>query len=905
MWLLVLGILVVLILHYMSMYGLNATNMFFLGIMEKLRINHVRDHHRIYKTHLKTLSKSAFNRLKMRGTRWIERSALKVSRGYDKINEIMMETKLRPYGTVLSLCCGAGGWEQAIADYPAVEKIHSVTFGSGPGHVGHKNFSEKLYPGKSKVHLSYSDARVFPVTRHDWLLFDGGESHPDPDVEANKFNSLFSQTVMRQINANTKGFFLKILTPGNATTMDFMKRIQEITGKGCLMRLSQSRASTSECYFVSTKIVPVEKAVRLCMEGFIRRACETGPLKPLRFGPGYSYYREPVAEDLGEPLDYSASIEQCGVPCQEQGRNYNHWESRGVYPTGSEGSAGMKYVSLGMVLIRKLVLSLPGFSSWKLTDTTPQGFIGVFNAKVDTSPTENHEHWSYVEAVFEGVANSFLRRGFRYKEMNMDEVRLQANKQGAPGFQDKWRNVGEFLEDPQARAVLTEHEKALLDGKPLGGIFNTMGKREKKESATGPKGSRMVAYLPIPMRMIEMKAFGCLLKLTKPMYNRFGVGGLGLHDLGMRLKEVWLGHGLGTDIAGFDTRVSATWMKQEMKFLQRLGMGELGRQLYRLYMFPAIMIPIPSDFRRSELLFGRGQRMSGTNITYSMNTVSRLVLLLTQVVLAKKMNVGDVSRFVEKTMLDDKVKGVDGVILGGVISGDDEVTTGDTQTMNMVARSAHLLHDLGFPRKNIPREVIQPLASDVSSVEFCSHRYTRVTYYDSYNNRTVERYQPTRAVSEIVAKAVIRIGVGDELSDEAWLSAQGNNLLVNYHHLRTVRALGLAMKAAVNPNLILTEEGGFLRPTPWMRPGDILDVINAVLFGNSTHYPVPDFAVRSLSHLGYLSPRMEVAFDPEVFTKAREKWRSVLRYEVEAGIAQFATGGDVTVLGEWRRPDLY
>nr|UCR92566.1 MAG: NS5-like protein [Flaviviridae sp.] len=877
-----------------QIFGYNNGD-FFVAVREAFSGRPLSEWHGIYKAQLNKLSKNQFTKMKIRGVRPVARSRLKASRGYDKIKEILMLTRFKVEGRVLSLCCGAGGWEQAIAPNPDVTEIKAVTFGSGKGHEGHKNFTDTIFEGRHKVKLHYGDARTYPVTDHDWLLFDGGESRSKVESEARLFKQLFSQTVMRQISPKTKGFILKVLVPSDPEMIEMMKYIQKVTGKGCLMRSSHSRASTMECYFVSMPKMNVEESVRSCLRDFIQRGEANVGLDPVDYGPGYSYYRAPVENDILPPLDLGKSIDECGERLNAEPRPYNHWEAKGVYAMGSRGSSGMKYNNIGARVLRYLIPNLIGFDKWKVTDTTANFFHEMFRRKIDKSPLEDHDYVPAMQQIYSSMADYFMMRGFKYKRLSDEEVIQEANKQGAPGFQDiEHNNVGSFLKDKRWRKIVAKYEKMLLDGTPLGAVYNIMSKKEKKymDKMTG---SRMIAYLPIPMRMLELRTFGCLLKLTKPILNRFGVGGLGLHDLGMRMNEVWSGFknpgGTSTDVASFDTRISAVILKMECDFIMQLGGGDLVRRFYQIYSHPLIMIPIPGEYIRSELLQGRGQRMSGSHVTYTMNTMTRIMLLILQSCVADG-RVDDAAQYTKECM--------EGKHLGGCVSGDDEVTIGEEEDVERMIKAAHVLHDVGFPRKNIPREVLGHKATSMEELDFCSHHYVPITYYDESTGEVTKRWAPTRDVTEIVAKSIIRIGGGDELSDEAWLSCQGNNLLVNYHHLRTVRAAGLAFKASTNPNLVLTDKGGFLRPTPWMRPGDILDITNDVLFGSGTHYPVPGFRVRSMSHLGYISPKLEKTFDPEFHCHERYRWRKTLHTEVEETIITKSTGGDPAVMDLWR-----
>lgn len=320
------------------------------------------------------------------------------------------------------------------------------------------------------------------------------------------------------------------------------------------------------------------------------------------------------------------------------------------------------------------------------------------------------------------------------------------------------------------------------------------------------------------------------------------------------------------------------------------------KRFYQLYSHPMITIPIPGDLTRSELLSGRGQRMSGSHITYTMNTITRIVLLILQAASAKD-RMGDIGLFTTEMM--------EGKHMSGCVSGDDEVTIGEANDIKVMNKHAWILHDAGFPRKDTNRDETVTICREMEELDFCSHQYVRITYYDEDTDTTATRWAPTRDMTEIMAKATIRLGTGDTLSDEAWLSAQGNQLLVNYHHLRTARAAGLAFKAIVNPFLLLTDRGGFIKPTPWMRDGEILEVINTVLFGGSTQYPVAGFKVRQFRHLGYINAREQGLFDPEFHNPHRQRWRKELHREVDRVIYDKNTQGDSTILELWRPRGLY
>lgn len=239
---------------------------------------------------------------------------------------------------------------------------------------------------------------------------------------------------------------------------------------------------------------------------------------------------------------------------------------------------------------------MPEINQWSLTDTTPVGFNRVFSKKIDTIPVEEHQHYDYLEGCYKTLQEYFFSC-YEHNVMKFDEMKTQANKQGAAGITDNHQCVKDFLDDPLAEQLI-EVEKSLLSNQPIHAIWSTMGKREKKKSPVGSQGSRTVAYLPIATRMVEMKYLGNLVKLTKPDINPAGVGAVGLHDLGERMSRLWKQSGLSDDIAGWDTRVSATMIELEYTLTHHLTkhLSDRSQHIikghFQLYKYPKILIPM-------------------------------------------------------------------------------------------------------------------------------------------------------------------------------------------------------------------------------------------------------------------------------------------------------------------------
>nr|QPZ88376.1 NS5-like protein [Soybean thrips virus 1] len=905
--------------------GQNSLMDIAMKMKEKLANAPTRDYRAILKETLSGLSKNQFDKFKLFGTYAKKKNPAEVSRGYMKLKDILTRTRLKPSGEILSLACGRGGWEQYLCRNAVGIHGNSITLGPNLGNEGHEGVSDKPWPGKENINFWYADiTRIWErgykmllkgipypsagTFSCDWLFFDGGESKKSAEEEANKFYDLFERGVMPAFrNCPPKvGFVLKILTPDDPRLMRCMKEIQSITGKGDLVRCSYSRNSNVEQYFVSTPVRAVEPTVRALINDQADRATlVTRPSRPVHDKQDASV-RSPLGIVPGleilEELDMRRSIDELGAPIDAPERNFAQWEVMAIYPFGTQGSAANYKPDTAVQLTRPLGRVVPGLNQWETTNTTPDGFMRVFMAKIDTSPCEQSEYHPQLMAIYDGMADYF-RTVYEHEEMTFDEVREQCNKQGAATNMDNVRNVGEYIEQKGWEQKVERHINDLLEGKPSHGIFMTMGKREKKVNGL-TKGSRMVSYLPIGMRLAEAKLMGNLLKLTKPNINKYGVGGLGLHDLGMRVKEVWKGYACADDIAGWDTRIGVIMQSMECRFICALtkskNLRKKIRAMYRLYAYPHMLIPRHTDrFVRSELVRGRGSVMSGRIVTYSMNTISRIAVSLLQQAVADKVEIKDLREYARMEMsgltLDGKPSR-----WGGCTSGDDSFRTSDRKSVKAFSHTGGVLNNLGLIRKNIPYDAPTPFVERIEDVEFCSHNYERVTYYDEYTLRTVERFMPTRTVGEIVGKAQIRLGgTKDDLADWGWMSAQGNNLMVNYHHIRDVRRLAFAYKSVVPPDVVLVEDGGKLFGTPWMREGDLLDVVNCCLFGDSTHYPEPLFCVRRYSHLGYLSINRESRYNANYQHKTMIHWRKEILVVVKRLASQ--NGGDYSFMGEMTR----
>nr|QTJ63663.1 NS5 [Arachnidan jingmen-related virus] len=888
--LLFLVLLICLVMSYAPI-GVTGANSMIVGkitdLLSRWKKTPLQQWGKEFKDIIKTLNKNQFTKWKTRGMLSQKKLSADVSRGRMKLENLLHQSGLKPAGAVLSLCCGRGGWEQVYTPNELVTRVTAVTYGKTKETPGHEEFSDKPWKGKEKIGLINMDARkvheVMDTKEYDWVMFDGGESYPDYEKEKERFRDLFVKAVMPAIGQHTKGYVLKILTPYDPIIIDCLKTIQKITKLGNLYHCIHSRNANMELYFLSTKYPGSldTQARQLLQNRFVLS------LEDVKFPRAY-YNRSfgedmrtpltPGDEDIIEPPNMTDSIQQLGSPVSEPSRMFAHWLSYGIYPFGTVGSSASQRNKTAWALISNLIPSLSNFLEWTATNTTVTGFMRVFYRKVDAEPKENSIYHHRMHLVYKGLSHYFRSVGYVHTLLTDDEILERANRQGVGTPIDTEANVGDFL-NTNWKTRLKELQKLLISGKFLYSIFFTMGKREKKKK--GESGSRMIAYLPIPMRMLELKVFGRLLDITKPNINRFGVGGMALYDLGMRIDEVFKERAISDDIAGFDTKIGLRVLTNERDFIKSLCICKgknkvctqcnLVNRLYQVYGHPHILIPYDSTiYVRSELLKGRGQRMSGTAPTYSMNTITRLNIAILQMAEVDGIKDDELIKYVDNLMRDDST-------WAGCGSGDDFFITSDKERIHKLSKTWDVLNELGFPRKDMLKNVDSHVCYQKEDVEFCSHHYEPVTYYDEITCQIATRYQPTRDLSEIVAKASMWIGGPDDgLDAVAWISAQGNNLIVNYSHMRIARRLGAAYKALSPPNLVLTEHGGRFLKRPWITNGDLLDIINGCLFGEGTQYPVPGFSVRKFAHLGYLGWDREKVYEPNIDNREVRRWKENL-----------------------------
>lgn len=120
-----------------------------------------------------------------------------------------------------------------------------------------------------------------------------------------------------------------------------------------------------------------------------------------------------------------------------------------------------------------------------------------------------------------------------------------------------------------------------------------------------------------------------------------------------------------------------------------------------------------------------------------MNTITRLALMLTQYMVVKKINLNDMEKEVSHVMNGKRD-------LEGGISGDDAFFS-SKEDLHLLKNMGGVLDEVGFPRKDVIPAMLTPISRTIEEIEFCSHHYEQVTFFDTNTNKTITKYMPTRS----------------------------------------------------------------------------------------------------------------------------------------------------------------
>ena len=300
-----------------------------------------------------------------------------------------------------------------------------------------------------------------------------------------------------------------------------------------------------------------------------------------------------------------------------------------------------------------------------------------------------------------------------------------------------WEDTPELCQQ-----VLIELEN-IKNGTPSYGWVNAMGKREKKNlDSFTRKGSRLISYYDIPVRIAEQMIFGDIMdQLCRRDILLTSVGHMNPLDYFELIsqEECEAGRGVETGlsdfladyVAGWDTTVRKFDLEEGELFLERLSEPSLRpyvKGFYRMYANQLTLIKRPrgSSVDLSIVLEKKG-RPSGYVGTYTMNTVTNTVKSLAHICVA--LGIKPLAAY---ELLVTRH-------LNLYISGDDKVIAGDPLTIRALSVSVDYWKKSGYLRKNLSLEEPSVVYQDFSLLPFCSHvpqraflRLLRVSFLSMY-----------------------------------------------------------------------------------------------------------------------------------------------------------------------------
>lgn len=860
-----------------------------------------------YKRIINETKNDVFNKIKFCGVPYTPRDRGEPSRGSEKLRvllDVMRAGGAEVKGTFIDLCAGAGGWSFVMDECG----LSGTAISFWKQHAMHAQWA-----GPERVHCIQGDIGSIQPFTADWILSDGGEGLPNYDKEEQRHSNLLTKVVKwieRNPNSN---FIIKVLSPTGMSVQRVLRRIQSITGKGALVRLDMSRLSTSEMYLVSLPKEDVEAKAYSCIRELIvkwLRAKDNPPerqqtayrVKDPQWGEVYKF----KGLDPLDSFDYVESISWfVRSHAVQKARNITGFLKEVCYFYSlARGSSGGPENAVMKSLLRPLYYAIPGFNAWKSTSTTPEATFRMVLEKVDKAPKEEHEHWELIRAAYDVFGDYMVRNGLKLRIQSPEQVYHAANPRGTMSHQEakvrykggevSFDSIKEYAnaKDPASgKYIWLERLKDVIKsferGKPILAIFETTGKKEKKQDFTRFKdrGSRLIWFLPATMRLFEQMVFGGLEELLSKV--PFTVSGRPLYDYGEMLAALFKDDvaAVADDIAGWDTRISKSMQILECNLLTRLAKGAEHKKyivwLYRLYSNACVAIDrhYPGETDAETAIFKcQGQVASGRRPTYAMNTITNIILTLVSVAKARGMDDDHALTWMRSKLNKGQTSD-----LSMLVSGDDKVVLMEkSKIVNFAQEAYKFMNDIGLIRKDIQLDTPSRIITNMEDIEFCSNNYTKVLY--TIKGVKVPRWMPIRGLHEIFGKSKLLLSrAKDDETDIAWAKMQGLNLFVNYHHIPEVRALALTILSIVDihVNLIGLSVGWSYQAKPWIQDGDALEILSSCLFGESTTIPhLRTFdKISRVKDLGQVSQTVRKRYCA-LKTKDRKAWYLHLASEI-------------------------
>nr|QUF61513.1 polyprotein [Western carp gudgeon flavivirus] len=556
------------------------------------------------------------------------RSRMAASRGYYKMDELL-KYHVAIQGKVVDLGAGSGGWSQRVAMEEDVESVHGITLGWSIGRQHNEFIADQLLT-KGHYKITHEKGDVFKMTlpKADWYLMDIAESHTNQEVEAQA-----DIKRLRWMKQHGGKWIMKVLVSCDP-------RVQDEIPKGYkLVRLFNSRNSNMEAYVIPGTIDLPKWTANLLSELDERmRDAKMGKCQkvaPSARAPAVMYTQPPAKKvvkhsDIECEDRINHTQQRWNRTCEDE---FAHWKPKAWRPVNKDTKRGDKGNPILQFMWGTMRHMVPGVEYWHLTDVTATETFKMFKNKVDTTPASTPEALKRMKVAFNIILEHYRTKGFRMRILSNEEIKAMVRNDAALGLRGddaKWHNAEEALDDPEFWRLVDEEDAAHDKGKCYRCMFNTAGKREKKWQRVKGKGSRLICFLPLISRVLEMRYLGCVNSdhMCSPEYLPSGVSGVSPYEYGAifarksqfdSYTEKMGRTVFSDDTAAWDTKVNRDVLCLEEGLFKDLASEEQARkiaQIYSIYKDPLIELKMPytDDKDKSVILQGYGQRCSGTVI---------------------------------------------------------------------------------------------------------------------------------------------------------------------------------------------------------------------------------------------------------------------------------------------------
>ena len=822
------------------------------------------------------------------------------SRGAYKMNEAIQRGFINPKGRMLDLGCGAGGFSQRALATGKVTKCHGITWALS-GH--HTPRIEKLQSlGHNLFTWEAGDYKTKTLGEYDTLVMDIGESDNWYERETARTLDLVKDLKKVFEEVNPSEWLIKIHAPAHLEVLMHLRALQTVYGGG-FFRSSFSRNSTSEIYYASgARATPETCCIRL-HQALVSRMKFGDPkvVSPLVLPTGQIRPTAPVHD-----ANIQTKLNQNRVKTTDD-QPYHFWYKWGE--TREEEDTMNSEIKNPIIesITRGLRALVPGANEWAVTETSSIGLRKIFRDKIDTATVPMTPK---LKDRYTKIANFVGKTKPKPRVLTDEDVVNIFRNDAAVGQlhnDKKYPTVVEAFADDNFWKVVRQEEKLHSEGKCSRGIFNTISKTEKKRlkgSASIRPASRMIAYLPLVERFLEQKYLGWINQdcWTHREILKSGIGGMPIHYLGGLMEEFTQPDREGyikeqivqSDIAGWDTRISYDMLDQEEQMLVKDADPKHQQQiraLYHIYKFPMIMLktPRPNGLCKYECLQTVGQRMSGTVVTYTMNTVTNTIVNLLR--MWESEGKPDLDTWLKENG-NERMSRM-------VISGDDMVSKPlDPQKF---ASSLDHLHQLGLYRKDVSLGDADEVINNFDNIEMCSHQF-RILKIGNKKLAIVVKPE-----SEILGKMIFSVGFIQRPAIPALAKSMLNYTLLIFFAQRDVRYVSRAGRSCVDRNVVCMGKikDPYITDEPWMSSEAVFDIWKKIwIHDNPFADKSLDLDIETWKDIPYLPQIQDRQLGSAIGIPGRSAWKKNLPKLVR-NIRQYFQQSDCDDEIEMKLPSSY